>query len=279
MNHTETHYKLAQKCAERFAQDPRVVAFLLTGSTVMIGCDEVSDIDCTVYYSDMPSETEADAMCQQAIDTGGGVYGRDGSEFAVYEFIDGIKSDFGHTRWSEMETFISGFLTDPDLSNNDFLIMSSGFYYGKSLYGNGLIEGLQAKMADYPTIYQQRLATKHLRFPPTTVLTEMGLARNDILLVQEELFHAVENMFGLLCAVNQIYHPGKTKSMAFSVGKMAHKPPDFMARINELFMGSPADGVRKVPALIQETLTLVETHLPEIDTSRTRKIIDFQLRR
>lgn len=272
---------LAERNAAQFAQDPNVIGVLLVGSVSRKTADFYSDIDCSVYYSKLPSEAEFETICQHAIDSGGGVYGGNATEgFAVYEYIDGIKCDFGHITFDQVTEQLQKLIDEPPLEEGNDHIFLSGFYDGLTLYGTELIEPWQRKLDSYPQALADGWVQKHLRFHPRWVLETMGFARNDMIFVQETLLDTTGNIFNILCGLNHIYPPGKLKGMAWSIGKMKYAPPKLLSRLENLFQLSYTDSnvtVAELYALIDETLTLVEVHMGHIDTSRTRNIIEMVL--
>ena len=89
----------AEGVAAQFAADPRVEGVLLTGSVSLGRCDAASDVDMSIYYSELPSAEELEALVEAAKATGGGLYSMDPKEgMACYSFIGGAKVDTGHGR-------------------------------------------------------------------------------------------------------------------------------------------------------------------------------------
>src|SRR5262249_28265266 len=57
--------ELARKMAEIHARDPRLQAMLVAGSVARGAADDISDIDMSLYYSEMPTEAEIRAIREQ----------------------------------------------------------------------------------------------------------------------------------------------------------------------------------------------------------------------
>lgn len=51
-------------------------------------------------------------------------------------------------------------------------------------------------------------------------------------------------------------------------------PPDAPAHLKRVFQTSPQTGVLLLHGLIEETLSLVDTHMPEVDTAETRRMME-----
>jgi hypothetical protein len=277
---TRVRIALAKKNATRFTSNPKVKAILLTGSVVQGGADDYSDVDCTIYYATPPSEEEYQAACDTAFAAGGDLYGGSAEEgFALYEYVDGIRCDFGYNLIPQVEELLTEMLTEPDLTDPNKQILVSGFVTGMPLYGEDWITGWQTKLVDYPPALAKATVQKHLRFHPYWVLEKMGVERNDVFFLYDTFVHIAENIFGILCGLNRIYHPGKLKGAGWTIDRMAHKPANLQARLEQIFLVEPRAALPIIHDLIEETLALVEAQMPEVDTSRTRRILPMVLRK
>ena len=271
---------LARQNTTEFRQNPHIKAMLVTGSVAKGQADDNSDIDIIMYYDELPGEAAFEAYRQAALDSGGGFYGGNAAEgFALFQYIDGIRHDFAHALLSETEQLIQEFLAEPDLENNNKQIMLDGILTGVPLKGAQITQQWKEQLANYPPQLGEMLVKKYLRFRPHWVLQKMGVDRNEIIFLQEELLNAVQNIFGVLCGLNQLYHPGKIKGLNYTVAKMQLTPPNVATRLPRLFNVDSQTAVNQLKQLIEETIELVETHLPQIDTAPTRKLFTMQLRK
>jgi len=55
------------------------------------------------------------------------------------------------------------------------------------------------------------------------------------------------------------------------IEKMMIAPHNLSSRLKELFRVSPHSAVHQLGELIEETFTLVETYMPEVDTTEEKK--------
>ena len=271
---------IARQNTAEFRQNPHIKAMLVTGSVAKGQADDNSDIDTIMYYDELPGEAAFEAYRQAAFDSGGGFYGGSAEEgFALYQYIDGIRHDFAHARLSETEELLKTFLAEPDLEDNNKQIMLDGILTGVPLKGAEIAQQWQEQLANYPPQLGEMLVKKYLRFRPHWVLQKMGVDRNEIIFLQEELLNAVQNIFGVLCGLNKLYHPGKIKGLNYTVAKMQLTPPNVASRLPGLFEVDGQTAVNQLKQLIEETIKLVETHLPHIDTAPTWKLFTMQLRK
>ena len=271
---------LARKNTAVHLKNPHIKAILITGSVAKGVADDNSDIDIIMYYDELPGEEAFEASRQAALNSGGGFYGGNAQDgWALFQYIDGIRHDFAHAKLEKAEKMVDEFLAEPSLEENNLFIALDGILTGLPLKGAEITDGWKAKLANYPPQLGDMLVKKHLRFRPHWVLQKMGVERNEVIFLQEELLHAVQNIFGVLCGLNQLYHPGKIKGLHHTVAKIKLAPPNVASRLPALFEVDMQTAVSNLKTLIEETITLVETHLPHIDTAPTRKLFTMQLRK
>ncbi|WP_420632205.1 nucleotidyltransferase domain-containing protein [Candidatus Leptofilum sp.] len=277
---SESLLELARQNTAVFQQNPHIKAILVTGSVAKGLADDNSDIDIIVYYDTLPSEETFEAYRQAALDSGGGFYGGNAQDgFALFQYIGGIRHDFAHGRVSETENMVGQFLAEPSLEENNLFIALDGILTGLPLKGAEITDSWKTKLANYPPELSDLLVKKHLRFRPHWVLQKMGVDRNEVIFLQEELLNAVQNIFGVLCGLNQMYHPGKIKGLNYTVAQMQLAPSNVANRLPALFEVDMQTAVSNLKTLIEETVKLVEIHLPHIDTAPTWKLFNMQLRK
>jgi hypothetical protein len=276
---TRLRVDLARRNAARFAADPNVKAIMLVGSVAHGVADDFSDVDCTVFCERALSAATYDAICAEARQSGGDLYYGSPSEgFAVYQYVEGIRCDFGFETIASAERSFAEMLDQPDTDLVKQLV-AGGVVSGFSLYGAEWLAPWQARLAHYPPGLGPAMVRQYLRFHPRWVLEKMGVERGDWLFLHEAFLEAERNILGILCGLNHLYHPGKLKGAAWTIDRMSHKPPDLLARFERILRDEPTQAVEQLIGLIYETLALIEAHLPEVDTSRNRRILQMVLRK
>jgi hypothetical protein len=276
---TQARIDLARRNAARFTQNPNVKAIMVVGSVAHGTADDNSDIDCTVFTERPLSQAEYEEVCAQARASGGDLYyGTPTDGFAVYQYIEGIRCDFGFETIESAEKSHAEFLEQPDTDLIKQLV-AGGFMDGIALYGEDWIAAWQARLACYPDGLAEAMVRKHLRFHPYWVLEKMGLDRDEWLFFYEALLEAEQNILGILCGLNRLYHPGKVKGIAWTIGKLAIKPPDLLPRLEQILRGDSRLAVGRLRELLEETLALVDTHMPAVSTARTRTVLAMELRK
>ncbi len=255
---------------ERFPTDPNVHAAILTGSVARGRTDDASDVDTIVYLKDAASQEMFEATKARAVASGGGFYhGSPADGFGVYEFVDGVKCDFGYGSVAEFETSVETFLADPPVEGEMQTIVS-GFLDAVPLHNAPWVEAWQDRLHAYPEALAERMVRHHLGVTPRWILSEMGLARDDFLFTRECFFGAAKRLVGVLLGVNRVYDPGKVKGIALTVSRLAHAPPDLLERLRALTGGSPA-ALEVLDGLVTDVYDLVDRHLPVVDTGPARE--------
>jgi predicted nucleotidyltransferase len=276
---SKSHLALAERNALRYKNNPNIKAVMVTGSIAKGYGDDSSDIDTIVMYDKPYSKQEYDEIIDEARNTGGDLYhGMPEEGFAVYYYIDGIKCDFGIGPYQETEKMITEMLEKPEVDLIKHLQIL-GFIDGIVLHGEDWVRKWRDKALSYPPELAVMLVNHHKKFHPEWVIRKMAIERNDILFFYESLIESLGNIFGVLCGLNRMYHPGKLKGAEFYIAKMKIKPENFIQRYHNIFSLEPSGAVTELYALIRETLALIEKYMPEVSTERTRNVLEMKLRK
>lgn len=270
---------LAKKNLELF-KNKNLVAAMVTGSIAKGYGDDNSDIDTLLAYKKRLTLKEFDKIIESARKSGGDLYhGTPEEGFAVYYYIDGIKCDFGIGDTKETEMLIAEMLKKPEVDLTKHL-MIAGFIDGYDLYGHEWIDKLRRRAVEnFPSELQIMMVNHFKKFYPKWVMEKMALERGDKLFYEECVIEIIGNIIGILCGLNKKYHPGKLKGIQWSVEQLKIKPFDFINRYNYVFDLERQKAVDVLYKLIYETLDLIDAHLPEVSTERSRKLLDFKLRK
>ena len=270
--------ELAKENAKRFTSNPNVKAIVVTGSVALGYADENSDIDTLIMYENPLSDEYFKLIVEQARKTGGDLHGGTAREgFAVYEYINGIRCDFGHGYIDETGKMISEMINNPDTDETKQLMMS-GFVDCIPLFGEEWVKEWKSK-ATYPEKLTYLILKEHLRFHPKWVIEKMVLDRNDTIYLYEIFIQSIKNILTVLCALNKIYYNGKLKSSFFFIDKMKIKPENLLPRLENILITGGKDSVNNLYDIIEEVILCIEKNLPGYDTSRTKKIIKMILRK
>ena len=247
------------------------MAVFIGGSVARSWDDHWSDLELNVMWSVAPSDSQRrDALTAVSI-----AHHRTFSDPSVLgaleeEFIiEGIKVDVAHLTVAKIDTIICDITEagDSDLAKQALI---STLLVGIPLHGHHIIESWQQRGARYPDLLSQAMIAKNLSFGPHEYLTMLA-QRNDLLFLSDILCRIVRSVLGVLCGLNRIYPPSTDFKWALRLpGLFSIAPPNLDTRLPQILRGNPVAAVADAQRLIDETISLVELHLPEFDTARIR---------
>jgi predicted nucleotidyltransferase len=255
-------------------------AAAVTGSIAKGYGDENSDIDTIVILNKQMTQSEFDKIVNDAKTSGGDFYhGSPEEGFAVYFYIDGVRCDFGFGHYSETETLINEMIEKPEVDLTKHL-MISGLIDGYILKDTNWLAPLIKKAEDgYSKELQIMLVSHFKKFHPEWAIEKMTVGRGDILYYYESLVEMTGNIIGILCGLNKFYHPGKLKGVKHTIEKMQIKPEDFVKRYNFILSAEKYEAIKALFRLVKETFDLIDEHLPEVSTARSRDTLVMILRK
>ncbi|HMQ78695.1 MAG TPA: nucleotidyltransferase domain-containing protein [Ignavibacteria bacterium] len=280
MNEVSKHRLTQAKDNLRLFDFLDIRAAAITGSVAKGYADDNSDIDTIVMLNNPMTQGEFDKIVEDAKASGGDFYhGSPEEGFAVYSYVDGVRCDFGFGHYSETETLINEMLEKPEVDLTKHL-MISGLIDGYILKDSNWLAPLIKKAEDnYPQELQVMLVSHFKKFHPEWAIEKMTIGRGDILYYYESLVEMTGNIIGILCGLNKFYHPGKLKGVEHTITKMHIKPHDFVKRYNFVLSAEKYEAIKEMFSLVRETFDLIDVHLPEVITKRSREVLEMVLRK
>lgn len=253
-------------------------AAAVTGSIAKGYGDDNSDIDTIIMLNKILLQSEFDKVIADAKASGGNFFhGSPEEGFAVYYYIDGVRCDFGFGHYSETEKLINEMLEKPEMDLMKHLQIS-GLIDGYILKDSNWLNRLTAKAeAEFPKELQVMMVDHFKRFHPERAIEKMTIGRGDILYYYDSLVEMTGNIIGVLCGLNKFYHPGKLKGVEHTVKRMNIKPHDFIRRYNEILLAEKSAALKQLFNLVRETFDLIDEHLPEVSTAKSREILDMSI--
>lgn len=275
---------LAQSVCDELRADPtdgkNIASIIVTGSVARGEIDQHSDVDCIIYLNKTPSETFFETQKRLATESGGGVYGGDPDQgFGVYRVIDGIKVDLGIGPVAGTNRIIEDVLERQDLELDKQLIIG-GIRTGIVLHGRNIIDRWVAQTDTYPDALAIAMIEHHLRIRPIWVLRGMGADRDDRLFLSDEILATQRQIFGVLCGLNRVWHPGKLKGSRHIFDTFTLAPPGCLERMSTMLNTSLHAAVDDLERMVNEVFDLVETDGPSgVDVSARRSYFGLDLSR
>jgi hypothetical protein len=275
MNHQHEIAKrraLAELIAPEYAANPKVAGVLLAGSVARGLADGFSDIEIDVYWHTPPTDEDLSAPIERA---GWPIVYRhvDENEWADAFLIGGVKVDTSQFLVSTLDRWLDAALVRADIEP-EYQVRITAIQHGRPLHGAELIERWRAQTAVYPDALAYAMVAEYSGFQPRELL-EMLAARDDVLLLHQDLVATEQQILSVLMGVNRAYAPHPYhKWLDWEIGQLKHTPPDLNLRLRQVLRAEPRAAVDQLHGLIEETFALVEQHLPDFDTSAARAVFD-----
>lgn len=229
------------------------------------------------YYDELPSEAELHLARQQnqgsePLWTLGSL--QEGS-FAESYLVKGVEFQIGHEAIANWEKEISIILEEFYLS--PMMKAMSGTLIGIPLYGEPLIQQWKAKIANYPDGLAQKMVERYLKFFAIWGMQEKFARRDTTLWYYQILVESAQNILGVLSGLNRLYYTTfQFKRMSRFIEQMKIAPENLAARLEDLFHHEASVAVNELEVLVQETVKLVEIHMPQVDTSSAKQKLGWR---
>ncbi len=270
--------ELAKRNIKSYIANPKTKAAMVAGSVAEGLSDEYSDCDMSIYYSELPSEEELNFARQQ--NQGSKrlwVLGdRKEGGFAESYLVNGVECQFGYVTIAQWEKDISNILEGHEIQSPLMKAMS-GTLVGIPLYGEPLIQQWKARIANYPDKLAQKMVEHYLKFFAIWGMQKRLAKRDTTLWYYQILVESAQNLLGVLSGLNHLYYSTfQFKRMSRFIEQMEIAPENLTARLENLFHQAPSVAVNQLEALVQETVELVEIHMPQVDTSSAKQRLGWR---
>jgi hypothetical protein len=265
--------ELAREIASWYAPHAQVRMIALGGSAARGQADPYSDLDMAIYWDQLDGAWLAEPPLLAAGGERFTFHKLFDDQVAVEQYqISEAKVDVAHFSLAWWEQAVADVLERFDMAPEKQEVLD-GFLSAISFHGAPLYERWRARIAAYPDELARRMVRHHLAFYPAWVLEQHGLTRGDLLSFYDMLCEMIKNLLGVLAGLNRVYVSiEKPKRSADLLRRMPIAPANAAARVQAILTIERQQAVAALADLIDEAIGLVEQHLPEIDTTRTRMI-------
>lgn len=274
---TRWRLALAERIGASYASDKNAQVVMVAGSVGRGSADRYSDIEIDVYYAEPPTEVERIAAVERC---GGTVelLAEDEDEWEEQMSIAGFRAHTSTFLVATIERYLREVVDEGAIAAEAQTRVFS-LQHGITLKGMEHVARWRAKAATYPDGLQRAMLEENLRFGRFAHAAAMLAARDDLLALYGIFVETGRNLLAALLGLNRIYLPAPDylKSMDETIALMAIKPADLSARLKQSFRIGPTAAVGALEELIDETLALVESHLPGFDPGPYR--LDIARRR
>jgi hypothetical protein len=270
---------LARKVAQPYTQLPTIRAAMVTGSAAKGLSDNYSDLDLTCYFAAALPEEEALAAIRQqhgAAERKWLLGDRAEGSFAEAYDLYGIEVQIGHTTLAAWEASIDKVLVELDCASPLQKAME-GTLACQALYGETYIAAWQERLRAYPPVLAEAMVKQHLAFFPLWGLEPHFRTRDATIWFYQSMVEAAQNLVGVLAGLNRLYFTTfQFKRMNRFLNQMTIVPVDLAPRLERLFQADRTVAVAELEALVAETITLVETYMPAIDTTKAKRRLGWR---
>jgi hypothetical protein len=268
---------LARLIAPVYAKHRKVVAVGLGGSVSRGYADRSSDIEIGVFWAEPPTDDERMEAFEQAGGTQQRLFAYDPQleEWTEDYAVHTVKIDVVHRTYASTERHLADVTQRCDIALPKQGLICA-IQHMVPLHGATTLERWQARTAIYPDELARAMVAAHLMFGPHAFL-ELLAERNDFLPLYEIVCRAQKQVLLVLSGLNRVYLPHtRFKWIGHLLRELRIAPPDLALRLEQMFGAPPPTAVAQLGHIIDETLALVELHMPEIDTATVRAQVNQQ---
>lgn len=268
--------RLARHVAAPYSALPGCQALILTGSAASGEADFASDLDLIAYYDALPDEQTLQRARQQSGGAERSWFAGERADGTIIEAYDvrGVQCQLLHTTVAAWQRDMAAVREQLDVTS-PLQKALSGLLACLPLHGAELIRQWQAVAADYPDALAEAMVRHYLQVFPLWNLAAYLATRDATLWRYQITVEAAQNLLGVLAGLNRVYYSTfQFKRMHHFVAKLALTPADLAPRLERLFQPDAQAAGAELEQLVRETLALVETHMPAIETATLRRQLD-----
>lgn len=264
--------EIAKEMAALYQQNPKVQAVLLAGSVSRGWEDKHSDIELTIFWSDLP--TDEDRMNPiQAIN--GSII--DFHPFEEEEWAESyltpqnVKLEISSFLTSTAEKWIHEIVEEFEIDYGK-QCMASSVFYGQSLYGELVINELKKKVETYPDQLAINMIEENLALWNRWNNRYALLDRKDWIMLYDLMSGVQKKLLGTLFGLNKLYiHHPSFKWMHKYSEIFTIKPENLDDRLSAILIGDVQKSIQDLERLIEDVFLLVETRYPYLSFLDTYK--------
>jgi hypothetical protein len=262
---------LARRVLAPYIALPQTRAALLAGSVAEGLSDEFSDLDMTVYYDTLPTDSQLAGARERS--GGEALWSIDNREDGglIESFrVDGVECQIGHATIGAWEQNIAAVLEQLEV-DSPLQKALDGTLHGVPLHGAPLIRAWQSRIRAYPDALAEAMVKHYFKFFPIWSMATRFITRDATIWRYQVLVEASQHLLGTLAGLNRCYFTTfQFKRMHRFCAQLRLAPPDLAGRIERLFALEPFDSLAALEELVGETADLLAEHMPQVEINRAR---------
>jgi len=262
---------LGRQIGMAYAANPKARVVMVAGSTGRGTADRYSDLEIDVYWSEPPTDDERRA----AAEASGGTlidlspYEEDewAEEISFGGFLVGTSTFLIETMERYLTEVVEKYSTEPLLQIRLFSLI-----HAQTVTGEDLVAQWRYKASAYPAELMHAVIRENLAFEGLGYAEDMLIERDDLLALNDLIGRIERQVLGALLGLNRLYLPNpRFKGMDELIAEMLVKPRDLSARLKAAFRLAPREGILELHAICEDTISLVDEHMPDLDTTQYRE--------
>ncbi len=265
---------LAREIGTSYSGASGLMALLVGGSVAHGYADRWSDVDIGVFWTTLPPERSSAELAARAGLVEWHAYPDPSPTGALEEdgVRNGIKVDLVHLTCTSVEETIAAVI-DHGNSSLEHQVLVAAIRDGLPLFGDRLLACWKTRVAVYPEELRIAMVQNHLIFGSHAWL-EMLAERDDVLVLHDLLCRIGRAIITILLEINGVYaRSARLKWTHQTIAQCTIAPPGFARRLDVLLRSDSTTAVAEAGRFIEETLALIDHHLPAVDTAPVRRRI------
>ncbi|MGI2329321.1 nucleotidyltransferase domain-containing protein [Planococcus sp. YIM B11945] len=264
--HSKWRLTIAQNLTKQLSHYPGVRAIVVGGSAARNYADSYSDLELFLYWDKDPGmQIKQEISSKLKADHR---YPETHSSYHNALIIDGFPVDIWYKVSSIEEASFASVVDDASIDLDASNIVDT-MRFCIPLYGRDYIQPWKNRVENYPLILTERFFNDYLpHFHLRHIYFEAK--RDNPTAFYNMLSNIQCSLFILLLALNKSYFP-TYKWIYKRLNELELKPENIEVRLQTMFKEPPEIAVKQLRDVLAETLTLIEAHHPNFDTTIARQ--------
>jgi hypothetical protein len=282
---SQWRYALAQQVVPIYAANPHVAAALVGGSTARGHADHYSDIELGVFWHQPPTDSDRQRAAAQIRGDLIALYPYEPTEEVWCDDYmlgrahpdqpkSGVLVEVVHYTTDFLNRTFEAVLQHytPDELKQNFI---AGIVDGVPLHNAELVQSWKARAASYPDGLAVAVVNRYAQIDHFW-RWEMWLERSvNLMMLYQSYTQVQQKLLHVLLGLNRVYYFG-FKWLDIVAERLQHKPDALVQRLTRVYQVEPAVGAQALTALVEETYSLVEQHLPQVDVAWLRTVFHYR---
>ena len=268
--HAEWRINFAHRLAERIRTFQGIQAIIIAGSVARGYADQYSDIEIPIFWDSFPDDERRQAIFNKV--NASFLVPYDGPSAEDQLLINDVQVDLWHISIARQESVIQAVLEHFDTEEGSLNALDT-LRSCIPLYGHEIIARWKEQAQAFPEGLQKKLIETHINAFRIAGLF-LSSMRNNPTAFYGQMNYLHQSVFMVLLALNQSYFP-TYKWLYRRLGEMTVKPVKIEERMRRVFALPYSQAIDETKKLLDETLGLVESHIPSIDTTQVRQQLGY----